>query len=271
LSEARGGGVSAEAVTQANIEYHDALAARYDERAELFHPRIQAVYRRIFEEKVFARLGGGTLRALDVGCGTGFLEHFLVGRCRVVAYDVSEGMLARARAQFPEVEFRVGDAYALAPPDGPFDVVCENALLHHLKDWERALERLCAQVRPGGALFLGYEPNALAFRVLKPVRAVYRRVAPEHRVQHVAEEHSAELERLAEYHQFFSDGLDPREVRRRLEAMGFEVEVLYRAEHFLGQLRDRLGWRLVDWVPFAPLRLVGPLALNFHVVAWRRP
>jgi SAM-dependent methyltransferase len=255
---------SADEVTRANIAYHDDLAGSYDERAELFHPRVLGVYQEIFDREVWPRVGPKP-RALDVGCGTGFLERFLVPRCsQVVAYDVSTGMLDRARAAYPTVDFRVGDAYALAPPDGPFDVVCGNALLHHLKDYERVLSRMADLVRPGGVLFLGYEPNELSFRVLAGVRKVYRRLLPEKRIEPLGD-----LERLAEYHQFFSDGISPRRLKNFLASRGMRARVFYRGEHFLGQLKDRLGWDLVSWVPQKLLGLGGPLTPNFHLVAWK--
>ena len=262
-----------ESVTQANIAYHNVLADRYDERDELFHARVTAMYRHIFDRHVFSRFAADDeLEALDAGCGTGCMERFLHPRSsRIVAFDASPSMVERARCTYPAVDFRVGDAYDMPlEANRRFDIVCENALLHHLKDYELVLEELARRVRPGGVLFLGYEPNYFAFLGFFWIRALYRKLAPERRVTDIVAERGEDLERLAEYHQFFSRGLCPLRIKRFLRRRGFtKVMTFYRSEHFLGQLRDRLDWNLIEWLPQPLLRLSGPLSLNFHMVAYK--
>ncbi len=262
---------SAEDVTRANVSYHAELAPDYDDRMELFHPRVRRVYRELIEGHVLSHFDAGApLSALDVGCGTGLLEDYLLPRVRdLVAFDVSEAMLAVARAKHPGVRFVRGDAYAMPPEaDREFDVVCANALLHHLKDYERVLDAMVQRLRPGGVLFLGYEPNAIAFSLLAPLRALYRKLLPEERVEAVAARVGDDVESLAEYHQFYRNGISARRIARRLRSQGCDdVRVFYRAEHFLGLLQDRTGRRWLDFAPSALLRLVGPLAVSFHLVA----
>src|SRR5690349_25086699 len=68
---------------------------------------------------------------LDVGCGPGTITvdlAELVAPGRVVGIDSSPEVVEQARAHAAErgvtnVEFRVGDAYALEFADGEFDVV----------------------------------------------------------------------------------------------------------------------------------------------------
>jgi ubiquinone/menaquinone biosynthesis C-methylase UbiE len=80
------------------------------------------------------RLEPGT-SLLDVGCGPGNITADLARRLapgRVVGLDASTDVIDQARADHPDVEFTVGDAYALPYEDGEFDVVQAHQVLHHL-------------------------------------------------------------------------------------------------------------------------------------------
>src|SRR6188508_1444896 len=70
-----------------------------------------------------ARVGPGT-RALDVATGTGDLAIELASRGGdVVGSDFSAGMLERARAKAPGLQWEQADAMALPYPDDEFDSV----------------------------------------------------------------------------------------------------------------------------------------------------
>jgi tRNA (cmo5U34)-methyltransferase len=96
-------------------------------------------------------------RILDLGAGTGLLAERLARRfplAELTLLDVSEEMLARARARFgdgPRVSFRSCDLSA-ADLGGPWDAVVSALSIHHLPDEEkRALYgRILAALRPGG-------------------------------------------------------------------------------------------------------------------------
>jgi 2-polyprenyl-3-methyl-5-hydroxy-6-metoxy-1,4-benzoquinol methylase len=117
---------------------------------------------------------------LEVGCGDGFLAARLSQRIsRVVAVDVDEPVLERAKQRFPDapVTWRHGDIIDLADELGQFDAVVSNATLHHLPDTAAALEALRGLVKPGGTLALvvfadpGWRhlPWALATSVLRGI------------------------------------------------------------------------------------------------------
>jgi 2-polyprenyl-3-methyl-5-hydroxy-6-metoxy-1,4-benzoquinol methylase len=94
---------------------------------------------------------------LEVGCGDGFLAARLSKRVPdVVAVDVDEPVLHRARQRFPTVPVRWmhGDVLDVADELGTFDAVVSNATLHHLADTRAALSCLRDLVRPGGTLAL---------------------------------------------------------------------------------------------------------------------
>lgn len=97
---------------------------------------------------------------LDLPCGTGRGTQLLVEQgYRVTAADASAPMVARARQNYqafragaswaPPVEFAVCDVMATGLPNGRFDAVLCNRLLHHFRESEtrrralRELARVC--------------------------------------------------------------------------------------------------------------------------------
>jgi len=100
------------------------------------------------------------LDLLDVGCGPGNLTCDLAERVapgRVLGLDLAEEIVAAARAEADargtgNVEFAVGDVYALDLPDDGFDVVHAHQVLQHLTDPVAALRELRRVVRPDGVV-----------------------------------------------------------------------------------------------------------------------
>jgi 2-polyprenyl-3-methyl-5-hydroxy-6-metoxy-1,4-benzoquinol methylase len=97
------------------------------------------------------------LDLLDVGCGPGTITVDLAARVapgRVVGIDVSPAPLDEARAAADragvDVEFAVGDVYALAAADDSVDVVHAHQVLQHLTDPVAALREMARVCRPGG-------------------------------------------------------------------------------------------------------------------------
>ncbi len=95
---------------------------------------------------------------LDVGCGPGTITVDLAARVApgpVIGIDAVEAPLAVAReaavdAGVDNVDFQVGDAYALPFDDGRFDVVHAHQVLQHLADPVAALREMGRVCRPGG-------------------------------------------------------------------------------------------------------------------------
>jgi SAM-dependent methyltransferase len=89
-------------------------------------------------------------RVLELGCGTGQLLAAL-NPSRGVGIDISEGMIAVARRNFPSLDFRVGDVEdpgTFSELEGPFDVILLSDTIGTLEDCESALEniqRLCSR------------------------------------------------------------------------------------------------------------------------------
>lgn len=89
---------------------------------------------------------------IDIGCGTGALTARLKPLCGyVLGVDASESMVAKARAQHPEIPFEVCDATAL-PFESAFDVAFSNAVFHWIPDHDSLLASIRYALKPNGRL-----------------------------------------------------------------------------------------------------------------------
>jgi SAM-dependent methyltransferase len=101
------------------------------------------------------------LRLLDLGCGFGWFGRWArqQGAARVLGIDVSEKMLARARADTddPAITYTRADLEHVELSPASFDLVFSSLALHYVE----GLDRLLAQVRralvPGGRLVFSVE------------------------------------------------------------------------------------------------------------------
>lgn len=96
---------------------------------------------------------------VDVGCGPGHLAAFLADAgADVTGIDLSPAMIARARADYPDLTFEVGDLTRLLKPPratGWSAVVAWYALVHLAEsELPGALAALARTLAPGGRLAL---------------------------------------------------------------------------------------------------------------------
>jgi ubiquinone/menaquinone biosynthesis C-methylase UbiE len=119
-----------------------------------------------FVRAAIATLPGKTRRAirgLDIGTGTGSIPVKMATRrpgLSIVGVDRSRNMLeegrtlARAEGVARRVRFRLADGRRLPFPDGAFDLILSNSLLHHIPDPAPMLDEVTRVLKPGGAIFI---------------------------------------------------------------------------------------------------------------------
>lgn len=127
------------------------------------------------------------LDVLDVGCGPGTITRDLAARVapgRVTGIDRSDDVISvAADGGTPDnLDFAVGDVYALDAPDDRYDVVHAHQVLQHLSDPVAALHEMRRVCRPDGLVAVrDSDYGAFCWAPgddrLERWRAVYRAVA----------------------------------------------------------------------------------------------
>jgi ubiquinone/menaquinone biosynthesis C-methylase UbiE len=101
------------------------------------------------------------LRVVDLGCGFGWFCRWAraAGAAQVLGLDVSENMLARARATTPDtaITYERADLEQLTLPAGSFDLAYSSLALHYIAKLEPLLEAVHRALMPGGRLVFSIE------------------------------------------------------------------------------------------------------------------
>lgn len=156
---------------QALVDRNVARYARVHRRYERRHPEI---FNPIEQQRLHDALGdaielaratandGGTVRVLDLGCGSGNVTNHLVELgADVTASDVSPEFLQMIERRFgSRVSTLALNGVDLANvEDESFDLVTAYSVLHHILDYVRIVGELARVLRPGGVMYLDHEVN----------------------------------------------------------------------------------------------------------------
>lgn len=102
-----------------------------------------------------------TARILDVGCGTGEFAVRLaqsMPAAQIQGIEILGERVAFARERYaqsaPGIEFRQGDAFALAFPNDTFDLVACRHVLQSVPQPEHIMNEIIRVTRPGGRVHL---------------------------------------------------------------------------------------------------------------------
>jgi SAM-dependent methyltransferase len=98
------------------------------------------------------------VNVLDVGCGCGGFTVQLSPFCgRITAIDFSLALIDRCKRenQKTNIDYMCMDGRSIDFPDGSFDLVLERTSLHHILEWEKALEEM---IRVSSKYILVQEP-----------------------------------------------------------------------------------------------------------------
>jgi 2-polyprenyl-3-methyl-5-hydroxy-6-metoxy-1,4-benzoquinol methylase len=117
------------------------------------------------------RLGRGA-RVLDLGCGEGhFAGPIMRAGADLVAVDVAEKPLRRARASNPRLELRLVEPGEPLPfEDSSFDVVWSGETIEHVADTGQWLSEARRVLCSGGILLLSTPDHGLLSRLRLAIR-----------------------------------------------------------------------------------------------------
>jgi SAM-dependent methyltransferase len=153
----------------------------------------------------------------DELAGVGLVPRLLDSFAEVAGIDVSPALVARVRDLHPRLDARVADVRSLPFDSSSFDAVLSNSTLDHfdsLAEVGSSLRELGRVLRPGGALLVTLDNG------MNPVVAVRNAIPARWRTASglVPYDVGATCRR-------------PRDLRRLLEASGFEVAALDAVMH----------------------------------------
>lgn len=131
----------------------------YDRWAPIYDLVFGAVFKQGRSDAIVAaeRIGG---RIIEVGVGTGISLPQYSRNNRIVAVDLSDAMLEKARARVRDQkldhveEVAVGDAENLQFADNSFDVVVAQYVITACPHPEKALDEFARIVKPGGEIVI---------------------------------------------------------------------------------------------------------------------
>ncbi|MDP9148339.1 MAG: class I SAM-dependent methyltransferase [Myxococcota bacterium] len=163
----------------ATRDYYDGFAARYEAERRPHRPDGYHALVDDLEVELVERYGSGR-DVLECGCGTGLLlERFALFARSAKGFDLSPGMLARARAR--GLDTAQATVTAIPYPSESFDLTCAFKVLPHVPEVGRALAEMARVTRPGGVVIAEfYNPVS--------VRGIVKRLGPQGAVSEGARE-----------------------------------------------------------------------------------
>jgi len=116
---------------------------------------------------------------LEVGCGNGHVCKHLARKYhwKVTGTDVDPEMIQFAKENIddiPHIRFLEMDATKMHFEDNEFDIVLSFGIMHHIGDWEGALEEISRVLKPQGFFIFGdLAYSKFTTRIFKPIAKNY--------------------------------------------------------------------------------------------------
>ena len=115
----------------------------------------------------------GRLKVLDVGCGVGLTDQFLVDRVKEIhGIDISGPVVRQARKKNPRGKYKVYNGAKMPFRDGTFDVTFAICVLHHVPPtaYNQFMKEMARVTKPGGLVAI-FEHNPLNPLTLRAVNS----------------------------------------------------------------------------------------------------
>ena len=244
--------ISKDEALHANIYVHAYLAnAGEYNKSPHFRPENQDKVRRILEGLAASLPECATSKAVDFGCGTGFIINLikdLVGEVHGV--DITQDMMKQVDMSNGNITLHESTAEQTSFPDNNFDIATAYSFMDHLFDPTEFLAEAYRVLKPGGVFYSDLNPNrdfVNAIETLSHTEDLQQGVSPIverefqgalHNGEHYQEQFGidADLLEKAEPGKTLSKGFEANEVILAAKEIGFtSCKVEY--EWFLGQAK----------------------------------
>jgi ubiquinone/menaquinone biosynthesis C-methylase UbiE len=222
---------------KANIAVHSAMADEYDKVEPHFRPEsIQRVTQIIHKISV----GKDMNKALDLGCGTGFMINILKQySSEIVGVDVTQSMLDKVNKNGnAEIKLINSDTGTVNLPKEYFDIATAYTFLDHLYDLRPTLTNTYNSLKKGGVFYADLSPNYYFWESIKSLDVnrhydgiIQREInAVWKKDEEIEQQFGVKKETFtaAEYQKHIKGGLIEEELESLLKEVGFsKIDFLY--------------------------------------------
>jgi ubiquinone/menaquinone biosynthesis C-methylase UbiE len=222
---------------KANIAVHSAMADEYNRIEPHFRPEsIKRVKDIIHEISMKKSIG----KALDLGCGTGFMINILKDySSNIVGVDVTQAMLDKVDLSGnASIELINSDTGSVLLTKEYFDIATAYTFLDHLYDLKPTLLNTFNSLKKGGVFYADLSPNFYFWESIKSLNRnrnydsiLQREINAVMKKDEEIEEQfgvKKEIFTAAEYQKHVKGGLVEEEIFELLKTIGFtKVEFIY--------------------------------------------
>lgn len=148
-------------ILEANQYVHKTLvlAGEYQKSPHFLPENIDRVRTKL-ETEVLPLISSSEVRAIDFGCGTGFMIDLLVDFVNLVeGIDITQEMLDEVDLSSGKVSLSLAPAEQTPFHSNQFDLATAYSFLDHLADVEVFLKEVFRVLKPGGVFYTGLNPN----------------------------------------------------------------------------------------------------------------
>ena len=144
-------------LTEEEVKRYYIETERYDWVTDIKYPeKLFHILRERGIANNITKYGSGE-RILDLGCGTGLITRHV--NCReIIALDINQWAVKKAKSRLEHIKFVVGDAENLPFKSDSFDIIICTDVLEHLLNPKQSLQEL-HRVMKSGAKLIGTVPS----------------------------------------------------------------------------------------------------------------
>jgi ubiquinone/menaquinone biosynthesis C-methylase UbiE len=232
-----------EEAISANIAVHSVMAKDYNTIEPHFRPEN---IRRV--ENIIKNLAAShpLEKALDLGCGTGFMINILKKYTKeITGVDVTQAMMDRVdKSGSSKIELINSDTGIVDLPNEYFDIATAYTFLDHLYDMKPSIQKAYNALKFGGIFYADLSPNFYFWRAIKGLNkdksyepVIQREVNAVWKKDEEIEKQfgvKKEIFKMAEHQKHIKGGLIEEDLQQLLMDTGFtKIDFIY--HWFIGQ------------------------------------